>query len=110
MSKYIVLTNKDTYQTTVKGEGLEPVETYDFYFFDKVKATYTIAKVTNDNVKIQLTEHYEGREYVNQIRVKFFETFDTVEAAREELNELVAASGSGPDSKYSKLVLAEPVS
>ncbi|WP_257352195.1 hypothetical protein [Pseudalkalibacillus decolorationis] len=107
MEKYIILTNKETYQTTVKSDGLQPVESYDFYFFDKVKATYTIAQVLDDNVKIHLYENYEGKEFINDIRVKFFESFGSIEAAQEELNEMVKASGSGPESKYSKLVQAE---
>lgn len=107
MGKYIVLTNKDTFQTILKNDGLEIVETYDFYFFEKLKAKYTIAKILDENIKIQLYEQYEGKEYINQISVKFFEKFDTLEAAREELNEIVKASGNSKDSKNSKLVKSE---
>lgn len=107
MEKFIVLTNKETFQTVVDGEGLEPVETYHFYFYNEIKAKYTIAKVLDDNCKIELYENYEGKEYVNRIRVKFFETFPTLEAAIEELNEIVKASGNSSDSKYSKLVKSE---
>jgi hypothetical protein len=104
MEKYIVLTNKTTYQTQVDDAGLLPVETYNFYFFEEVKAKYTIAKVLDDNIKIKLYENYEGKEYINEIRVKFFETFPTIEAARDELSEIVAASGSNPDSAHTRLV------
>jgi hypothetical protein len=107
VGKYIVLTNKDTFQTILKNDGLEVIETYDFYFFGKLKAKYTIAKILDENIKIQLYEQYEGKEYVNQISVKFFEKFDTIEAAREELNEIVKASGNSEDSKNSKLVKSE---
>jgi hypothetical protein len=107
VGKYIVLTNKDTFQTILKNDGLEVVETYDFYFFDKLKAKYTIAKILDETIKIKLYEQYEGKEYVNQISVKFFEKFDTLEAAREELNEIVKASGNSKDSKNSKLVKSE---
>lgn len=107
MGKYIVLTNKETFQTVLENDGLEVVETYDFYFFEKLKAKYTIAKILDKNIKIQLYEKYEGKEYVNKINVKFFEKFDTIEAAREELNEIVKASGNSEDSKNSKLVKSE---
>lgn len=107
MEKYIVLTNKESFQTILENDGLEPIETYDFYFFEKLKAKYTIAKVLKDSFKIQLFEEYEGKEYINHIDVKFFETFPTIEEARDELNEIVKASGSGEDSKYSKLVKSE---
>ncbi|MBO9130404.1 hypothetical protein [Bacillus sp. 165] len=109
MGKYIVLTNKNTFQTIVDNEGLRPLETYHFYFFDELKAKYTIAEVMDDNIKIKLYEKYEGREYVNEIRVKFFETFDTIEAAQEELYEIVKASGNSEDSKYSKLIKSDEV-
>jgi hypothetical protein len=109
MEKYIVLTNKETFQTAVDNKGLEPIETYHFYFFDSLKAKYTIAQVTDDNAKIKLYEQYEGKEYINEIRVKFFETFETIEAAREELYEIVKASGNSEDSKYSKLVKSDQV-
>lgn len=107
IGKYIVLTNKETFQTVLENDGLEVVETYDFYFFEKLKAKYTIAKILDENIKIQLYEKYEGKEYVNKINVKFFEKFDTIEAAREELNEIVKASGNSEDSKNSKLVKSE---
>ncbi|MCM3527711.1 hypothetical protein M4D56_01205 [Cytobacillus oceanisediminis] len=109
MGKYIVLTNKDTFQTILKNEGLKPVETYHFYFFDKLKAKYTIAEVLDENMKIQLYEEYEGKEYVNHIGVKFFERFETLEAAREELDEIVKASGNSEDSIHSKLVKSDEV-
>ncbi|WP_370224559.1 hypothetical protein [Cytobacillus sp.] len=104
MGKYIVLTNKDTFQTILENEGLKPVETYHFYFFDNLKAKYTIAEVLDENMKIQLYEEYDGKEYVNHIGVKFFERFETLEAAREELDEIVKASGNSEDSIHSKLV------
>ncbi len=107
MGKYVVLTNKDTFQTVVDGEGLKPIETYHFYFFDNLKAKYTIAEIVNDSAKIKLYENYEGKEYVNYIRVKFFEKFDSIEDAREELDELVKASGNSNDSKFSKLIKSE---
>lgn len=109
MGNYIVLTNKDTFQTILDNAGLETVETYNFYFFDKLKAKYTIAKVIDENIKIQLFEEFEGKEYVNQIAVKFFERFETIEDAREELNEIVKASGNSEDSIHSKLVKATEV-
>ncbi|PAE26561.1 MULTISPECIES: hypothetical protein [Bacillaceae] len=109
MGKYIVLTNKDTFQTILENEGLKVVETYHFYFFENLKAKYTIAEVLDENMKIQLYEEYEGKEYVNHIGVKFFERFETLEAAREELDEIVKASGNSEDSIHSKLVKSDEV-
>lgn len=104
MGKYIILTNKQTFQTKVDSNGIKPIESYNFHFFDEIKANYTIAEVVDQNTKITLFEEYEGKEYVNEIRVKFFETFDTIEAARDELGEIVKASGNSEDSRHTKLV------
>jgi hypothetical protein len=109
MEKYTVLTNKDTFQTILPNDGLEPIETYHFYFFDELKAKYTIAKVVDEDFKVQLYENYEGKEYVNHIHIKFFEKFSTIEETREELNEIVKASGSSEDSQHSKLVKSEDI-
>ncbi|MFD1705326.1 hypothetical protein ACFSCZ_01000 [Siminovitchia sediminis] len=109
MGKYILLTNKEAFQTNLNNEGLKIVETYNYYFFDKLRAKYTIAKVLDETAKIKLSEEYQGKEYVNYIRVKFFEHFETVEEVREELYEIVDREESD-DSAHSKLVKLEKVS
>lgn len=100
---YIILTNKDTYQTDLNSPGIETVETYDYYFFGKLKASYSIAKVVDQNGKIKITENSD-RSYVNHIRIKFFEAFDEIEEAREELSKMV-----GPNSENQRLEKAENV-
>lgn len=88
---YIILTNKEAYQTNLHSEGIELVESYDYVFFDKIKASYSIVKVVDPACKIIITEDGE-KKYVNHVPVKFFETFDDLEGAREELWELVGAN------------------
>ncbi|RYM00269.1 hypothetical protein EWH99_12460 [Sporolactobacillus sp. THM7-7] len=108
MSKYMILTNKQAYQTELTNEGLKPVETYDFYFFGQVKAKYTIVKVLDPSVKIKIYENHDGqKKYVNEIRMKFFDQFDSVEDAREELFEIAMSSEDDDLSKQSKLVKTE---
>ena len=46
---------------------------------------------------------------MNHIHVKFFEKFTTIEEAREELYEIVKASGNSEDSQHSKLVKAADI-
>ncbi|SFE87612.1 hypothetical protein [Alteribacillus iranensis] len=101
MNKFIILTNKEDYQTILENEGLHIVETYDYYFFDQLKAKYSIAQVLSDDIKITLVEEKNGKSYINHIPIKFFESFETIEGAQEELGEL-----SGPDSDFSHLKLA----
>jgi len=100
MAKHIILTNKDDYQTELNHEGLEILDTYQYFFFDKLKAKYTIAIVHNENIKITLTENKWGTSYINHIPIKFFEAYETIEDALDELKEL-----SGPNSNSSKLEL-----
>ncbi|MBD8004324.1 hypothetical protein [Bacillus norwichensis] len=109
MTKFILLTNKETFQTDLNNEGLEIVETYNFYFFNKLRAKYTIAKVLDEKAKIKMSEEYHGKEYVNYIRVKFFEHFDTIEEVREELYEIADKNDSDKFSN-SRLVKLENAS
>lgn len=101
MKKYIILTNKEDYQTDLNNDGLNVVETYDYYFFDRLKAKYSIAEVLSDDIKIKLIEETEEKIYINEIPIKFFEAFETIEEAKEELNELTE-----PDTDFSQLKLA----
>ncbi|GAB7386361.1 hypothetical protein BSNK01_01960 [Bacillaceae bacterium] len=98
MSKYLILTNKDTFSTETSGPGLKPVESYDFFVFDQRKANYTITEVTEENIKITITDN-EVKNAVNRIPLKLFPVFNSIEEAREELQQLV-----GPQSNETKLV------
>ncbi|MGO4886701.1 hypothetical protein ACJ2A9_03000 [Anaerobacillus sp. MEB173] len=100
MANYIILTNKEDYQTDLNNKGLQQIETYNYLFFGKLKAKYTICKVIDDSIKIQLIEEKDGVSYINDIPVKFFEPYENIEQAQDELKEL-----SGPDNDDSKLEL-----
>jgi hypothetical protein len=85
---YIIITSKlDEYQAK-PDPGIEPVETYAYYFYGKKKADFTIAEVKADGVRVSIIEHGEGGK-TNSVPIKFFETFETVEQARKELQQLV---------------------
>jgi hypothetical protein len=98
---YVILTNKDACVTTTNSKGLVPVESYNFLFFGKLKANYTIVEVTEDNAKIQITETTTDKSYVNHIPVKFFDSYGTIKEAQEELQEL--ADPTSEDSKLLKV-------
>lgn len=97
---YIILTNKEAFTTETKGEHLEPVETYEYHFFNNVKAKYTIVKVKNDQCKIKIIDN-DNDQYINHVPLKFFEAFDDVEMARSELQELIGAEAG--DAKLVKV-------
>lgn len=90
MEKYIILTNKkDEFSTDLTVEGIEPVESYDYFFYSEKKANYTIAKLLEDHIKVKLVEA-EDETLINRVPAKLFETFDSLDDARGELQELIS--------------------
>ncbi|MCH4562018.1 ferredoxin [Halomonas sp. EGI 63088] len=85
---YIILTSKsDEYAAQPEG-GMVPVESYEYFFYDKKKADFTIAEVIADGGRVSIVEAGEGGA-VNSVPLKFFERFETLEEARAELKQLV---------------------
>ncbi|WP_205738431.1 ferredoxin [Billgrantia endophytica] len=65
-----------------------PIESYEYYFYDKKKADFTIAEVVADGKRVSIVECDENGQ-TNSVPIKFFEKFETVEEARKELKQLV---------------------
>lgn len=85
---YIILTSKLGEYDARPGRGITPVESYEYFFYDRKKADFTIAEVAGDQGQVSIVETSEdGR--TNCVPLKFFEHFDTVQAARAELEKLV---------------------
>ncbi|MCE8013040.1 ferredoxin [Billgrantia desiderata] len=85
---YIILTSKLGEYDARPGQGISPVEAYEYFFYGKKKADFTIAEVGGDQGRVSIVEAGEGGT-TNSVPLKFFERFDTVEAARAELEQLV---------------------
>jgi hypothetical protein len=85
---YVILTSKPGQFTTELGEGLEPVEAYDYVFCGRTRAKFVIATLTRD-VKVRIVDASSA---VNHVPSKFLPKFDTLEEARDELNELARGS------------------
>lgn len=83
---YVVLTTKPGEFQTVITKGLTPVESYDYIFYGRKRANFTIAEL-DDPVKIRIVED-EPPQIVNDVPSKLFEKFDTLDEARAELNTL----------------------
>lgn len=85
---YIILTSKLGEYDARPGQGITPVEAYEYFFYDRKKADFTIAEVSDDKSRVSIVESSDdGR--TNSVPLKFFERFDTVEAARAELEQLI---------------------
>ena len=86
---YVILTSKPGQFTTELGEGLEPIEAYDYMFCGRKRAHFVIAKLARD-VKVRIVDESSA---VNHVPSKFLPKFETVEKARAELRQLASFNG-----------------
>lgn len=84
---YVILTNKDGQFRTELCEGLAPAEQHDYFFYGQRRARFVIAQLLRP-VKVAIVE--EGDPAVrNLVPSKFLPSFETLDAARQELQQLV---------------------
>lgn len=86
---YIIMTSKLGEYEARPGEGVAPVESYEYFFYGRKKADFVIAEVTGERGRVSIVETGEGGR-TNSVPLKFFERFDTLEEARAELEQLVS--------------------
>jgi hypothetical protein len=83
---YVILTSKPGQFRTEAGDGLKPVETYDYLFCGRKRAQFVIAQIEGEpKVKI-VDEAFPAS--VNLVPSKFLPRFDSLEKARRELQSL----------------------
>ncbi len=83
---YVVLTTKPGEFWTEIRDGLKAVESYDYIFYGRKRANFTIAELS-DSTKIRIVED-EPPQIVNDVPSKLFEKFETLDEARSELQTL----------------------
>jgi hypothetical protein len=83
---YVVLTTKPGEFRTEITKGLHPVESYDYIFYGRKRANFTIAEL-DEAIKIRIIED-EPPQIVNDVPSKLFEKFETLDEARHELETL----------------------
>lgn len=83
---YVVLTTRPGEFRTEITDGLQAVESYDYIFYGRKRASFTIAELT-DEVRVKIVED-EPPQIVNRVPVKLFEKFDSLDDARAELKTL----------------------
>lgn len=84
---FVVLTSKvDEYDASPEA-GLTIVKRFDYYFYNKKKAEFSIARVDSDKARVSIAEVGE-KGSKNSVPIKFFEAFDSLEAAEKELAHL----------------------
>ena len=96
---YVILTSKPGQFRTEAGEGLKPVEAYDYLFCGRKRAQFVIAQLEGEP-KVKIVD--EGSPpAVNLVPSKFLPRFDSLEKARRELESLV--SGGGIDASLQRI-------
>jgi hypothetical protein len=83
---FVILTSKPGQFRTEPGEGLKPVEAYDYLLCGRKRAHFVIAKLERE-VKVRIVEE-SGTPVVNLVPSKFLPRFATLEQARAELAQL----------------------
>jgi len=84
---YVILTTKPGVFKTEISDGVMPVESYDYLFYGRKRANFTIAELANDKARITIVED-EPPQITNSVPSKLFEKFDSLDEARAELNTL----------------------
>lgn len=88
---FVILTTKPGQYHTECGEGVEPVERYEYSLCGRTRAQFTIARL-DAPARVKVVDDTPPQ-VVNYVPSKFLPSFQTVEAARRELAELVRSGG-----------------
>jgi hypothetical protein len=83
---YVILTSKPGQFRTEFGEDMQAVEAYDYLFCGRKRAHFVIANLTRDTKVVIVDESLPP--VVNRVSTKFLAKFETVDAARHELDSL----------------------
>jgi hypothetical protein len=87
---YIILTTRPGQYRSEGTEGIRPLESYVYHYDGHHVATFTIAEADR-HARVRIVEA-DGTHTVNSVPSRFFEHFDTREAAWRSLNELIRSA------------------
>ena len=83
---YVILGSKPGRYRTEPGEGMEPVERWDYLFYGRRRASFLIARMPVP-CKVRVVDE-DVPETVNLVPTKFLAQFDSLDAARASLQTL----------------------
>ncbi len=86
MTTYVILTSKPGQFRTEPGDGLLPIEAWDYHCDGRVRARFLLAELPAPT-RVRVIDE-SGSDTVNSVPSKFLESFDDIEAARRELRNL----------------------
>lgn len=90
---YVILTSKPGQFRTEPGDGIAPVEVYEYRFCGRIKAEFVIGRLDGET-RVRVVEE-SNPSLVNRIPSKFLPRFETLERARSELQQLARFGTSG---------------
>jgi len=88
---YVILTSKPGEFRTEGGEGMQPVESWNYSVCGRKRAHFVIARLERP-ARIRIVDETPPP-VVNTVPTKFLEKFDSVESARHELEDLARRGG-----------------
>ncbi len=90
---FLILTSKPGQFRTELGDDLRQIEAWEYHAHGRTRARFVIAEL-DGTAKIRIVD--EGAHpVVNNVPSKFFPKFETLEAARHELQQLSGSASSG---------------
>jgi hypothetical protein len=89
---YVILTSKPGQFRAEPTEGLRAVESYDYTFCGRKRAHFVIAQLDMPT-RVRIVDETPP-EVVNLVPTKFLEKFQTIEAARRQLEALAGSGGA----------------
>jgi hypothetical protein len=85
---YVILTSKPGQFRTELADGMRSIETYDYLFCGRRRASFVIAELDAD-AKVRIVEE-SAPQVVNHVPSKFLPTFRSLDEARRQLEQLVS--------------------
>jgi hypothetical protein len=99
---FVILTTKPGQYRTEAGEGIEPVERYDYSLGGRTRAQFVIARLEG-SPRVKVVDETPPP-VVNYVPCKFLPRFESIESARRELQQL-ASAGGGSGSQLTAVAL-----
>ena len=98
---FVILTSKPGQFRTEPGEGVRPVETYDYIAHGRNRARFVIGELMHEG-KIRVIDE-NAPPVVNNVPSKFFPRFESLEKARHELGQLAGLPENGTGNRLIKV-------
>ena len=90
---FVILTSKPGQFRTEGGEGLAPVEAWEYVCAGRMRAHFVIARLDSPT-RVRIVDEAPPP-VVNEVPSRFLPTFETVEGAQGELRQLASKGGGG---------------